>query len=241
MCLPSTTVAEAADSEEDQSKARNDVPRPPCRPSPLYRPLCEPPYRGRPINGLTALADSGYGEVAAASHRSGCVRPPTFEQLDARPIDASAPQLRNAAAMGRLASPRDLRQVAGLLRVEALRDRDVVGEELGGDDRDDGPEPIRHAGGNRDGPAAEGAGLADVRNDDGVDAALAKVAKQSDLAFRGRARRREDEHGNAGLDQRDRAVEEVGGRVGVGEDLRELLELQCPLPRRGVFEATPHH
>ena len=45
----------------------------------------------------------------------------------------------------------------------------------------------------------------------------------------------------ARLDQRQRAVLEVGGGVGIGRHLGQLLELERPLACRGVLEAPPQH
>ncbi len=49
------------------------------------------------------------------------------------------------------------------------------------------------------------------------------------------------EHQVAGLDQRHRAVLEVGRGVRIRLDLGQLLELERPLPRRRVLEATAQH
>ena len=104
-----------------------------------------------------------------------------------------------------------------------------------------GPQPFRHGSGNRDGPAAERARLGDVRGDDGIDVLVAQVTEELDLPVGRRTIRRDHEHRDSRLDERDRTVPEVRRRVGIGEDLAELLELQRPLARRGVLEATADH
>ena len=57
-------------------------------------------------------------------------------------------------------------------------------------------------------------------------------------ARRGRPVPHDREHRDAGLDQRHRSVLEVRGGVRVGDDLRELLELERPLARGRVLEAA---
>ena len=52
---------------------------------------------------------------------------------------------------------------------------------------------------------------------------------------------RDRQHRVAGLHERERAVLEIGRRIGIGADLCQLLHLECPLPGRGVFEAASEH
>ena len=67
---------------------------------------------------------------------------------------------------------------------------------------------------------------------------LAQAAHELGEVGPGDARRRHREDLVARLDERQRAVLEVGRRVGLGVDLRELLELERPLARGGVVEGA---
>ena len=134
---------------------------------------------------------------------------------------------------------RHLAEVRWPLGVDALGDRQVVGEELGRHDRREGREPFGHAVGQHQRRPPQPPGRVVVRGDQQVRPVRPQPLQQVDDAREGGPAAGHREHVRAVAHERDGTVLEIGRRVGIGEHAGDLLELERPLPRGGVLEAAP--
>ena len=129
----------------------------------------------------------------------------------------------------------DLARLRGWSTSVPARDRHVVGEQLERDDREDRRERVVRVGHPADvvgEPLDLDVALGRDRDDAGVaSATLHDVA--DDLVVDRRAR--DDRHERAlGIEQRDRSVLELAGRVALGMDVADFLELERALERGRV-------
>src|SRR3954454_6689735 len=133
-----------------------------------------------------------------------------------------------------------LRQIARLIDVEAAQPRDAIGEELERDHRERRLEEVRRP---RHVDHVVGVVL-DVlvavgRDRDHVRAACARLLDvRDDLVVRVDVRRDHDD-GRALVEHRDRPVLHLAGRVRVGRDVRDLLQLQRAFERDGQADVPP--
>src|ERR1035437_7964696 len=136
--------------------------------------------------------------------------------------------------------PGHLLDVARVVSVEVLGKSQVVGKELARNDRGERGEPLRRLRqAKRDVRIAEGRG--GIRRDNESGAGLAQSYQHRLHLGQRRAIGDDCVYHEAWVDDRDRAVLEVRGRVGVGEDVGRLLQLERPLEGGRVVEATPEH
>src|SRR5215218_3403154 len=126
--------------------------------------------------------------------------------------------------IGLLCGARDLLEANGSVDVESAALGGADGEQLGGDHGAERAQPLR-AGLDREHALARARRV--VRARDHGDVGVAAVRGGEHVAHRraGRGAREDRQHGEAGVEHRDRAVQEVGGRRRLGGDAGELLDL----------------
>jgi hypothetical protein len=133
-----------------------------------------------------------------------------------------------------------------LVYVAAAADGDVVGEELEGDDFEEGQEEFG-GGGDVDGVFDHLRDLLVALNGDGDDAAGARgdlldvgegLLILEDAGGVGGIFRRDTHDGQGLVDQRIRAVLHLAGGVALGVDVGDLLELEGALEGDGVVDAA---
>ena len=137
---------------------------------------------------------------------------------------------------------RHLRDGAGTFGVESLHGGEVAGEELGGEDADDGRQPFGDRMRERDGRLGQGERGRVVRDDDQFGAVFIPQFGQHGfhrvVHF---SRRRDGQDGESAFDHGDRSVLEIGGGIRLGDGVRQLFEFERPLEGGGVIKATSQH
>src|SRR5688500_6630662 len=154
------------------------------------------------------------------------------------PVAAPASPSDSAMADGPLLDRDRLRQVARLVDVGAPRERDVVGEQLERDDRQDRAQDLV---GVRD-PAHVVGDAADLlvtlrRDGDDLRVACAALHDVADELLVGRRSGGDRDERAFRVQERDRAVLELARRVALGVHVADLLELERALERGGVRRA----
>src|SRR5919108_5747481 len=139
--------------------------------------------------------------------------------------------------IGLLCRARDLLEANGSVDVESAALRGADGQQLGGDHGGERAEPLR-AGLEREHALARRGRVAGLRDHGDVRVAIVRGGEHLALGLGGR-RRQDREQREAGVEHRDRAVQEVGGRGRLGGDAGELLDLERRLERRRVVGSAP--
>ena len=127
----------------------------------------------------------------------------------------------------------------GLAGWEAAGVGQVHRQQLAGDDGRNGRQPFGHGRGQAQGHAGRRQHLGRVA--DGDDLGLPPAHSVGELGHLGRhdSGRGDDHHREAGLDHRQRAMQEVGAAVRFDDGVGHLLQLERRLEGRGVVVAPP--
>src|SRR5215211_6087387 len=127
--------------------------------------------------------------------------------------------------IGLLCGARDLLEANGSVDVEAAALGGANGEQLSGDDGGERAEPLR-ARLERQHALAGCGRVAGLRDHGDVRGALVRGGEHVAHGGAGGRRGQDREQREAGIEDRDRPVQEVGGRGRLGRDAGELLDLE---------------